>query len=303
MTRYTKLFTAAAACACIGQVDAQELPAAHAARMPDLVSKDSVHRRNLALIASEALLIGWYGKTNWWQEGFTREFRTVDEGWFGQRTYAGGADKVGHFYANYVTSRVVARAFMWAGNDRDHSVTLGALTTLGAMMAVEVLDGYSKRWHFSREDAVMNLLGAGTAVLMERNPALDRLLDLRMHYKASASNGHNFDPFGDYAGQTYIVALKAAGIPALREHPWLRYVELVAGYGTREFPENRPNIFGDNRTRNVYVGVSLNLSEVLGQTAFRNSPDSRARKFTNVVFEFVQPPGTALYRQHTLSTD
>lgn len=303
MTRYKKLFIAAAAWACIGQVHAQETPAAETLRLPDLVSADTVHRRNLALIASEALLVGWYGKTNWWQEGFTGEFRTVNEGWFGQHTYAGGADKLGHFYMNYVTSRVVARAFMWAGNDNDHAVTLGALTTLGAMTAVELLDGYSQRWRFSRGDAVMNLLGAGAAVLMERNPALDRLVDLRLHYKASASNGHNFDPFGDYSGQTYIIALKAAGIPALREHPWLRYVELVAGYGARDFPENRPNIFGDNRTRNVYVGISLNLSEVFARTVFKNTPDSRARKFTNVAFEFVQFPGTAVYRHHTLSRD
>jgi hypothetical protein len=303
MTRYKQLFTAAMAWACVGQVDAQEIATEQATRMPDLVSASTVHRRNLALIAGEALAIGWYGKTNWWQDGFTGEFRTVKEGWFGQHTYAGGADKFGHFYANYAASRLVARTFMWAGNDDDHAVTLGALTTLAAMTAVEVIDGYSEHWRFSREDAVMNLLGAGAAVLMERNPALDRLLDFRMHYKSSAQDGHKFDPFGDYSGQTYVVALKAAGIPALREHPWLRYVELVAGYGTRDFPKNRPDILGANRTRNVYLGISLNLSEVLGQTVFKNSPDSRARKFTNVVFEFVQPAGTAAYHRRTLSTD
>jgi hypothetical protein len=304
MTSYNYVFVAAAAAwACVGQAQAQEIESAPASRLPDLVSADTVHRRNLALIAGEALLVGWYGKTNWWQEGFTREFRSVNEGWFGQRTYAGGADKLGHFYGNYVLSRIFAQAFMWAGNDDYHAVVLGTLTTLGTMTAVEVIDGYSRRWRFSREDAVMNLLGAGTAVLIERNPALDRLLDFRIQYKPSAANQHNFDPFGDYSGQTYIVALKVAGIPGLREIPLLRYVELVGGYAARDFPENRPNVFGDNRTRNVYAGISLNLSELLGQTAFRNSPDSRALKFTNAVTEFVQVPGTAAYRHRTRSLD
>lgn len=304
MTNILKYRFAAAAWLCIGPVSAQDIPAGAEVRGPaDIVSSSDVHRRNLALITGEALLIAWYGKTNWWQEGFTSKFRTVDEGWFGQRTYAGGADKLGHFYMNYVTSRVVARAFMAAGNDDNHAVTLGALTTLGAMMAVEVLDGYSKRWHFSREDAVMNLLGAGAAVVMERNPALDRLFDFRIHYKPSASNGHNFDPFGDYSGQTYIVALKASGIPALREHRWLRYVELVVGYGARDFPENRPNIGRDDRARNLYAGISLNLTEVLGQTIFKNTADNRVRKFTNVALEFIQVPGTASFRRYTLPVD
>jgi hypothetical protein len=304
MPRYKQLFAAAAAWACVGQGHAQETPAELAApALPELASADSVHRRTLAVIGGELLLLGWYGKTNWWQEGNTGEFRTVKEGWFGQNTYAGGADKLGHFYMNYVGSRVVAHALRWAGNDDAGAVTLGTLTTLGAMTVVEIIDGYSKRWRFSREDAVMNVLGAGAAVLMERNPAVDRLLDFRLHYKPSASNQYNFDPFGDYSGQTYIVALKASGIPGLREHRWLRYVELVAGYGARDFPENRPNISGDHRTRNVYAGISLNLSEVLGSTVFKNSPDSRARKFTNAVLEFVQPPGTAVYRHRTLSTD
>jgi hypothetical protein len=192
---------------------------------------------------------------------------------------------------------------MWAGNDRDRAVNLGALTTLGAMTVVEIIDGYSKRWGFSREDALMNVIGAGAAVLMERHPDLDRLVDFRLRYKRPAASGQNFDPFDDYSGQTYIVALKASGIPALREHPWLRYVELAAGYGTRDFPGNRRNVLDENRSRNVYAGISLNLSEVLGRTVFRNAADSRARRFTDAVLEFAQPPGTAAYRRHTLPRD
>jgi hypothetical protein len=302
MSRYQQLLIAAAAWTCVSQAAAQELPAETAASVPDPLSAQSVHRRTLAVMAGEVLLLGWYGKTNWWQDGNTGEFKIVKEGWFGQDTYAGGADKLGHFFMNYASSRIVAHALMWAGNDKDRAVNLGALTTLGAMTVVEIIDGYSKRWGFSREDALMNVIGAGAAVLMERHPALDRLVDFRLQYKRP-SNQPNFDPFDDYSGQTYIVALKASGIPALREHRALRYVELVAGYGTRNFPGNRPNILDPNRTRNVYAGISLNLSEVLGRTVFNNSPDSRARKLTNAVFEFVQPPGTVVYRRHTLPRD
>ena len=64
------------------------------------------------------------------------------------------------------------------------------------MTAVEVADGYTQQ-RFSGQDAVMNVVGAGLGYLLERHPDLDRLVDLRLHYRASANSG--FDPFGDYS--------------------------------------------------------------------------------------------------------
>lgn len=93
----------------------------------------------------------------------------------------------------------------------------------------------------------MNAAGIGAALLMERNPGLDRILDLRVLYQSSREEGNGFDPFGDYSGQTYLAVVKTGGIPALRSHPVLRYVELSLGYGTRGYSRG-------HGTRNVYAG-------------------------------------------------
>jgi len=53
------------------------------------------------VIGGIAATVGIYGMNSWWEDGFSGSFRTADEGWFGQNTYAGGADKAGHAYFTY----------------------------------------------------------------------------------------------------------------------------------------------------------------------------------------------------------
>lgn len=263
------------------------------------VDEAAVSRRNVTLIIAEALAVAWYGKQNWWQEGFSGDFHTVKEGWFGQNTMAGGADKLGHFYTNYAGTRLLARAFRHMGNDADEALLLGTAVTLGSMTAVEVVDGYSKRWRFSREDALMNAAGAAAGVLLERSPRLDALVDLRVHYVPAEVGGDKFDPFGDYSGLTYVVAFKASGMPALRARPLLRYLELSVGYGTRNYSDDRPDLV-DKRRRQLYVGISLNLAELLGNTVYRRRPASRTRATVDTVLEYVQVPGTAVFARHRI---
>lgn len=281
----------------------QLVPSAPQARQLVLPASDdsNVRLKNTALILGEAVGVAWYGKRKWWQDGFQHNFRKVDEGWFGQDTYAGGADKAGHFFTNYVGTRLLTSAFTHLGNEPDQALFLGAALTLGTMMAVEVADGYAKRWRYSKEDAIMNVVGTTAGVLFEKYPRLDDLVDLRLHYRHSGVEGGKFDPLGDYSGQTYLMVLKASGIPALRDHSWLRYVELAAGYGSRNYSPARPDLI-DQRRRQVYFGVSLNLSELLNRTVFRNSPDSTARKFTGTVLEYWQVPGTAAFKSRELPT-
>jgi hypothetical protein len=263
----------------------------------DGVSQAQVRTRNLAIIGGGGLALYLYGKKKWWGEGFTRKFKSENEGWFGRNTYAGGADKLGHAYGSYVGTRLLARAFEWAGNDEAGALKLAAWSVLGAYTSVEVLDGFSRQWHFSREDALINAVGTGFAVLVEKYPALDRLVDFRVQYTPSAEGGSTFNPFGDYSGQIYLLALKATGVPALRSHSVLRYFELAFGYGAQGFDDGQE--FRAGRSRNLYVGISLNLSEVLGRTAFRDAePSNWGRRATNGFLEVVQVPGTAALAKH-----
>lgn len=255
-----------------------------------------------------ALIIGGvggvlaYGSKNWWQDGFTGDFRTVDEGWFGQDTYAGGADKLGHAYFSYAGTRLLRHAFEWAGNDKDTSIILSAATVLGTLAAVETLDGFSEKWKFSKEDLIMNVLGTGLGLVFEKNKQLDDLIDLRLQYwpSSDARRLNQKSPISDFSGQTYLMVVKASGMPQLRSHSVMRYLELAAGYGSRGYEPNEGTPFPD-RHRNLYFGISLNISEILGNTLFKDSEKkSRSQKITDTVLEYVQIPGTAALAPHRL---
>jgi hypothetical protein len=93
-------------------------PAASARRDAEqavALSRSQVRGRMLAVYGPAALGLALYANKNWWNEGFTGKFRTIDEGWFGQNTADGGADKLGH--AILTTPALLARGFEWANGD------------------------------------------------------------------------------------------------------------------------------------------------------------------------------------------
>ncbi|MHB9101143.1 MAG: DUF2279 domain-containing protein [Sulfuricella sp.] len=266
------------------------------------VSDEERKFRTRALILGSLGGVLAYGKTTWWKDGYTGHFSTVNEGWFGQNTYSGGADKMGHAYFSYAGTRLLSHAFEWAGNSREDSVHLSAATVFGTLMAVETIDGFSKRWKFSKEDMVMNVLGTGLGLLFEKNKRLDDLFDFRLHYWPSgdARRLNEISPVNDFSGQTYLLVAKATGIPQLRSHEVLRYFELAAGYGSRGYEPNEGVPYPD-RHRNLYFGISLNISEILRNTVFRDSAEkTRSQRVTETVLEYVQVPGTAVLADHRL---
>src|SRR5690606_14776572 len=84
-------------------------------------------------------------------------------------------------------------------------------------------------------------------------------LDFRLEYERSGYKG--FRPLSDYSGQRYVAALKLSGLETTRETP-LRFFELQAGYYTRGFSSAEQSD-GHTPSRRAFVGVGLNLSELL----------------------------------------
>ena len=261
---------------------------------PDAPTAPRLRWKNAALIGGIGVVVGLYGANGWWKDGFSGSFRTVDEGWFGRDTYAGGADKAGHAYFTYTGARLLARGFEALGNDPGRALRLGTWTSLGVMTGVELVDGFSKKFRFSVEDAVANAAGAAFAVLMETDPRLDALLDFRLLYRRSddARRVGETDPLADYSGQTFLLALKADGVPGLREVPVARHLELLLGYNTRGYEPNDGE--KNDPHRRICYGVGVNLSRLLSDTVFRGSLEGgRLRSGTDTVLEFLEVPGTA----------
>ena len=259
------------------------------------VTPEETRIRTRVLFSAYALAIAGYGYKAWWGSR-TPDLQVVHEGWFGQDTYRGGADKLGHGYFTYASTRLLTRGLEWAGHDRQQSIKLSAMTVAATTLAIEILDGYTKDIGFSYQDLVMDTAGIGLGILLESSPRLDALFDFRIHYwpSSAARRLGERDPVEDYSGQTYLFITKASAIPVLQESMVLRYLEFAIGYGSRGY---KPNDGTQVRERHIYYGISLNLAQLLDDTVFceRNNTtrrSTRTQRVTHNVLELVQVPGT-----------
>lgn len=264
------------------------------------ITETQARLRIAAVVGTVALSVGAYGMNNWWEGGFSGKFQTVDEGWFGKDTDYGGTDKLGHMYSNYLGTRLLSWLYEGLLHDRERAQKLGLITTLGTFAAVEIVDGFSNEWRFSKEDLLADIAGATLGYLVERNPEWDEKFDFRLHYLRSSQEGEqktSWDPLSDYSGQTYVIAVKASGFESLRNRPVLRYLEAAIGYNARGF-DSVDGVRTGTPERHLYFGVSLNLSQILNDTVFEKRRGSRTQRITDGFLEFVQVPGTAAVVDH-----
>ncbi|MES2923625.1 MAG: DUF2279 domain-containing protein [Verrucomicrobiota bacterium] len=237
-------------------------------------------------------LVGMYaavsivGFANW--DWFSSGFRFNNEGWFNEdRTGSGGMDKVGHAFATYVMTDILTHAIRRNSGDPRGGEITAALLACSVMTYVEVFDGFSGDHGFSYEDLVMDVLGAGFSALRNSVPGLREKIDFRMQYLPSAHS--SLEPFADYSGQKYFMVVKLAGFERFRETP-LRFVELHGGYCARGFSDEEERA-GDRHERNLYVGIGLNLQELLFGKVDKDR-EHWAAKTARVSLEYVQIPYT-----------
>jgi hypothetical protein len=246
-------------------------------------------RWETAAVFAGATALGIYT----WDWGSSKRFKTNPEGWFGKDTGSGGADKLGHAFISYAITNVLTDRLERQNLPVGRAALSAALTTQALMLYVEVFDGYSNDHGFAREDMVMNLLGSGLAYARAVTPGLRDKLDFRMEYQKSGYKG--FRPISDYEGQKYVLALKLGGFNNLRQTP-LRYVELQTGYYSRGFA-SEARFEGLERTRHSFVGVGLNLNQLLlGQ---RLANEGELRNAGRLFFEHIQVPHTSAWGNRT----
>lgn len=233
-------------------------------------------------------VISIVGVANWnWGNS---DFRFNDEGWFSEKhTGSGGMDKLGHAFTAYVMTDILTHAIRRNAPDVRGGEVTAALLACSLMTYIEVFDGFSGDHGFSYEDLVMGVVGAGFSVFRNSVPEMRDKIDFRMQYLTSQYS--SFEPFGDYSGQKFFVVVKLAGFECFRETP-LRFVELHGGYSARGFSKEERRA-GEDRERNLYVGIGLNLSELLfGED--KSYRDHRASKIARTGLEYVQVPYTYL---------
>ncbi len=277
---------------------------------PDHARAD--HRvRSLAIVGGVYVTFMTWAHFAWYRDVQSlRGFEFSHESYFGLETYAGGADKLGHAWANLVLGRVSSRLLRRGGWDQTTAAVLGGSLAWTLFLFVEYKDGFVYR--FSPGDEVMNTAGAVMAVLLETQPRLDDLLDFRVAYAPSdeylglwrgeyhgTKKGNSLNIAEDYSGQTYFLALHLGAVPRPRSTPRavataLDYLDLGVAFEARKFkPDAPPDAIP---TQKLFVGVTVNLQRVFDRalTGQRGRGARVGRQVAHGVFEVMSPPYTIL---------
>jgi hypothetical protein len=267
---------------------------------------DHLHavRWELAVVGAAIATIGVID----WDWGAADGFQTIEEGWFATNTRHGGMDKIGHAFSTFVIADLLTDRIRANASDATGAPITGSLVAFGIMGLVETLDGFTGRHRFSREDIVANGVGAFFSIVRNSVPGLREKLDWRIMYTPASFErpGIASEPglLPPYERQRYVMALKGSGFESLKNTP-LRYLELHAGFDARGF-EKRERELGYPIERSLYVGMGLNLNEILfgvgrypNFARYRDTlPGWAARK----TFEYVQVPYTSIYYENRFST-
>ncbi|MBT8493060.1 MAG: YfiM family protein [Deltaproteobacteria bacterium] len=274
-------------------------------KVPDLRLTTSADDRSGARAWSAAGLVGLYaGLGTWayfaWYHNVETlpEFEVGGDGWFGRGTYAAGADKMGHFWANYAITRGSTKLLEYGGWDTlPASIISGSLAwTLFAF--VEVKDGFY--YQLSIGDTVGNTVGVLLGILMENVPEVDRWLDFPIQYWPSSdyrrtlTEDGDLDVAEDYSGQTYLAALHLKAIPGLTNPRWMRwarYVDVVGGFESRNYLPEPDD--GDRRRMSVFFGFKLNIQHLLSEL-YDGPPERMSHKVAHGIFELYSPPYTTV---------
>jgi hypothetical protein len=223
------------------------------------------------------------------------------DGLFGARTYAGGADKLGHAWAGYIFTRGGAELLhQVGGHDKlTSSLVAGALAE-ALYIGVEIKDG--AYYEFSYGDLAFDTLGVVLGVALTNSPRLDELFDFRVQYwpskayRRQLSNDGNVNIAEDYTGETYLLAFHLAGIHALRDHAyggWSRFIDVAVGFETRGYkPDPLASEPDFDHRQKLFLGLTFNAQGVFDYLLDHRSRP--ARKLTHGTFEIFNVPYTTL---------
>jgi len=208
-----------------------------------------------------------------WDWGETR-FHFYREGWFGKNTAYGGIDKLGHAWSAHVMSDYITWRLQTLGYNKYEAAITAAVLSGVAFLGVEIGDGFS-HYGASYEDFIASAAGIGFSFLRNTVPGMAEKVDFRMQY-IPTGHGDTFG-LGDYSGKKFLLAWKFAGFDAFKDGP-LKYLELHTGYYTRGYYDWE-QARGIPKSRSPYVGIGLNLAELLfSDPGVRDSlPGSLAR--------------------------
>jgi hypothetical protein len=151
----------------------------------------------LTSLISAGVVLG--SAVNSFLDGSHQRYHFANEGWFGENTHNGGADKVAHFVDYYLVSKEAANIYVALGHKPERARWLGLGVSALAGLVTEIGDG-TTRFGFSYQDFVMDVGGAASAALISALNA-DDLIGVRHGFVKSCCAFSSFS--SDYDNEIF----------------------------------------------------------------------------------------------------
>lgn len=124
-------------------------------------------------------------------------------------------DKIGHAATAYNASGIQYDLMRWSGVSNKKAAWIGGLTAIGMQTVVEVFDGFSTKWGFSKGDMIANIVGSALFVAQQHAWGEQRIrLKFSFHktiyakyYPGELGSNKWQRWLKDYNGQTYWLSI------------------------------------------------------------------------------------------------
>ena len=195
-------------------------------------------------------------------------------------------DKVGHAVTAYNIGVIQHDLMRWCGVSPNTSIIIGSASALGYMSIIEVMDGFSKHWGFSKGDMLANI--AGTAIFaMQQRFWHEQRISLKFsahytpfarYYPAELGDNRASRLLKDYNGQTYWLSVNIKSfLPAASSFP--AWANMAFGYGAEGMIggyNNPPAINGKpipefKRVRQFYLAPDADLFRIKSSAPFNTA--------------------------------
>lgn len=246
-----------------------------------------------------AFFLGLEYAAFWSSESLHGKFQVANEGWFGQETYAGGADKASHVLGGYIAGRVLDGALQWGGSPpaKSHFLSAAMIAVTGTL--VEVGDAYHG-YGFSWQDALLTAAG-GVAGSVLASTGWDDTVTMRFG-KVGVDVPDDpsivaYEP-NHYSGEIYTLDLRMAGLlPRMGKRPgFARFLLASLTYGSKGYK------WVDERYRQRRIGFEVGLDTYEVGLALGLKPESWYGGPVLAFLRYFRIPFTGIGYQYELNS-
>jgi uncharacterized protein YfiM (DUF2279 family) len=231
-------------------------------------------RRNAVIITETTLSLGILAALDklWYADHPKSSFH-----FFNDNNQWKQMDKMGHIMTSYYVGKIGMEVLDWSGVSKKNQLIYGATFGFTFLTAVEVLDGFSKKWGASWGDVLANASGTGLLIGQELLWDEQRItLKYSFHqtqYSQLRPNilGENFiqQALKDYNGQTYWLSANIWSFNKDGNFP--KWLNVAFGYGAEGMlygEAKSSNQIAQNPYRQFYLSLDVDLTKIKTNSKF-----------------------------------